>query len=55
MALMLRIIHPLAQAASDIEANIGASTGMVMFLPTAKAAKLFCMTESAEVIRFPFI
>ena len=25
---------------------------MVMFLPTARAAKSFCMTESAEVIGF---
>ena len=55
MALMPRIKHPLADAVSVIVANIGVSAGMVMFLPTARAVKSFCMTESAEVTGFLFI
>ena len=55
MALMPRIKHPLAEAVSVIVTNIGVSSGMVMFLPMARAINSFCMTESAEVTGFPFI
>ena len=55
MVLMPRIKHPLAEAVSVIVENIGASSGMIMFLPTARAVKSFCMTESIEVTEFPFI